>query len=183
MAITAASELITYGADMDGDFLAVHVPQARKVLEQLEPGKKYVVEIKPYRKKRSLDANAMYWKILSDFAIKLRISNSFAHNMMLRRYGQVERYDDELVYVFLPDTEEAERKADEAETYHLKPTSQTKQGKDGSYRAYMLLRGSKTYDTSEFSRLLTGLIDECKEIGLDVLTERERELLYGVERN
>jgi hypothetical protein len=73
----------------------------------------------------------------------------------------------------LPDTDETERKALEAETYHIKPTSQTRDGKDGvTYRAYMLMRGSSTYNTEEFSRLLDGLLDACRSAGVHVLTGR-----------
>ena len=175
--ISLQSDSFGWTDGADGLKLTVRTPQAKVIAERVQNGKQYTVEIKEYRQKRSLDQNAMYWSVLTTFAKDLGISNNYAHNMMLRRYGQLERYGEELVYVFLPDTEEAAKKAEEAETYHLKPTSSTKQGKDGTYRAYMLLRGSKTYDTAEFKRLLDGLLDECKQMGLDVLTEQERALL------
>lgn len=169
-----------WSADAAGMSLLVRTPQARQIVDAVKQGKTYTVAIKEYRKKRSLDQNAMYWSVLTSFAEVLNISNARAHNLLLRRYGQLERYDDRPVYVVLPDTEDAETKADEAETYHLKPTSQVKQGKDGkAYRTWMLLRGSSTYDTKEMTRLLDGLLDECKEMGIAVMTEREASLLNG----
>jgi len=96
---------------------------------------------------------------------------------MLRRYGQPERVNGDLVYVMLPDTEEAAAKANEAETYHLKLTSFTKEKNGTVTRAWVLLRGSHDYNTKEFSRLLDGVISECRECGIDVLTAREKELL------
>lgn len=132
------------------------------------------VSIKKHRTKRGLTQNGLYWATLAQLAHKLDVSNAYMHNIMIRRYGQPERFEDQVVYMFLPDTEEAENKALEAETYHLKPTSQMKTGKDGiTYRAYMLMRGSSTYNTEEFSRLLDGLLSECKEMGIHVMTGRE----------
>ena len=178
--ISCQTDSFSWNADAAGLNLLVRTPQARQIVDACKEGKTYTVEIKEYRKKRSLNQNALYWQILTQFAEALNMSNARAHNLMLRRYGQLERYGDKLVYIVLPDTEDAEKKADEAESYHLKPTSQVKEGKDGiSYRTYLLIRGSSTYDTKEMTRLLDGLLDECKQAELEVLTPRERELLYG----
>ena len=172
------TESIGWSADSAGEKLTVSTPFARSIAATCEPGKKYTVDIKPYRPKRSLDANALYWSMLTKFATAIDLSTPEAHNMMLRRYGQYEKYGDQFVYVVLPDTDEAAKKADFAETYHLKPTSQVKEGKDGqNYRTYMLLRGSSTYDTKEMSRLIDGLYSECREVGLDVIPDKERGLL------
>lgn len=178
--LTLQTDAIGWVADANGESLTLRTRRAREIAAAVEPGKTYTVDIKQYRKKRSLDSNALYWSVLTQLAKAAGISNPAAHNIMLRRYGQIERYGEQNVYVVLPDTPEAEEKADNAETYHLKPTSQVKEGKDGkTYRTYMLLRGSSTYDSAEMSRLIDGLLDECKQMGLDVLTEQERTLLNG----
>ena len=158
--------------DEGGYFLKIRTSLARQITEAIKAGIMYVVEIKRHRKRRSLDQNAMYWSILGQIAKALGISNSKAHNLMLRRYGQLERYGDQSVYVVLPDTEEAAEQADEAESYHVRPTSQVKAGKDGqNYRTYILLRGSSTYDTAEMTRLIDGAMDEAKHMGLELLWE------------
>lgn len=178
--ISCQTDSLTWSADAAGMSLSLRTPLARQIVDAVKQGKTYTVEIKEYRKKRSLNQNDMYWSVLTSFAEVLNISNARAHNLLLRRYGQLERYEDKPVYVVLPDTEEAEKRADEAESYHLKPTSQVKEGKDGQmYRTYMLLRGSSTYNTKEMTRLLEGLLDECKEMGIAVMTEREASLLNG----
>lgn len=172
------TDSFAWSADAAGMSLSLRTPKARMIAETVKPGKTYAVEIKEYRKKRSLDQNALYWKCLTEFARALGMSNSEAHNRMLRAYGQMERYEEKPVYVVLPDTDEAEQKALDAETYHVKPTSQVKQGNDGmSYRTYMLLRGSSTYNTQEMTRLIDGLLSECREAEIDVLTDSERALL------
>lgn len=132
------------------------------------------IAITKARKKRGLDANAYYWKLVGDLARRLDISNASCHNLLLRRYGVLEEIDDQCVYLVLPDTEEAERRVDESETLHLKPTSQVKEGKDGkAYRTYLLLRGSSGYTTQEMSRLISGLRDECHHLGIPYETPDE----------
>lgn len=134
-------------------------------------GKDVKISIELWRGKRSLDQNALYWMNLTRLARAVGTTNQEMHNIMLRRYGQVESFGDQIVYVFIPDTPEAEHQADMAETYHVKPTSNTKDGKDGiRYRAYILLRGSSTYNSAEMADLINGLESECKEAGVEFLS-------------
>lgn len=137
---------------------------------------KLSIKATKYREKRSLDANAYYWQLLSKVAEKLPSSKPSAHNLMLRKYGQIFIIDSKAVYLVLPDTEEAERTAEEAETYHIKPTSQVKEGKDGKmYRTYIMLRGSSDYDTKEMSMLIEGLVSDAKDLGIETMTGEEIE--------
>ena len=134
------------------------------------------VEIKRWRKKRSLDANNYYWQLITKLAENMNQSKDYMHNYILRRYGQIEVIDGKAVYIVIPDTDEAEKKVDEAQTYHLKPTEQVKPGKGGLlYRTYMMLRGSSDYNTREMSHLIDGLVSECREAGIETLPPSELE--------
>ena len=138
--------------------------------------KDLTVVMKEYKENRSLNANRFYWDFLTQLADKMNVSNPFMHNQLLRRYGQLEIVDDEMVYLVLPDTDEGAKKADEAETFHIKPTSETRLGKDGKmYRTYIMLRGSRSFNTKEMSRLINGLVDECKQVGIDTTSMEEFE--------
>lgn len=138
------------------------------------------VEIKKRRKKRSLDANAYYWKLASEVADALHVSKSYIHNYLLRKYGQIEIIDGQGVYIVLPDTESAQKSVDEAQTYHLMPTSQVKEGKGGiMYRTYMMLKGSSEYDSKEMSCLIEGLIGECREMGIETIPPEELERMMA----
>ena len=139
------------------------------------------VRIVAFRKKRSLDANAYYWQLLSKTAEVMGMSKPYAHNYFLRRYGQIEIFDGKAVYVVIPDTEESEKRVFEAETYHLKPTSQVKEGNDGRmYRTYMMLKGSSSYDTKEMSKLIDGLVTEAGENGIETLPPEELERMKAM---
>lgn len=146
----------------------------RAEYERLKDCEKLSISIKKYRKRRSLDANAYYWQLLTKLSETLHVSKPYLHNDMLRKYGQAEYYGDKQVYITIPDTEEAQNKADEDEYTHLKPTSQIRIGKDGvAYRTYKLLRGSHSYNTKEMSVLIDGLVSECKENGIETLPPEE----------
>lgn len=137
-------------------------------------------DIKEHKAKRSLNQNSYYWALLAKVAEKSSISRNRCHNEMLASYGQDEYVDDRLVYVTIPDNEKAEREAMEAETYHLRPTSSVMDGNDGIlYRVWVMLRGSHTYNTAEMRRLLEGMIDEAKQLGIETLPEEELEMLYA----
>ena len=144
--------------------------------DTLRKSEKLVFSVKEYKKKRSLDANAYYWLLVTKLARVLNLSKPHLHNLLLRRYGQPEIIDGQMVFLVLPDSESGTRKADEAETYHIRPTSQVKTGVDGKmYRTYVMLRGSSTYNTAEMSELIDGLVSECREQGLETLPADELE--------
>jgi hypothetical protein len=150
-------------------------PQAlQEIINGLKGAESLSVKIGKFRKKRSLDANAYYWLLVGKLAKALKISIPYCHNLMLRRYGTLEEFDGRPVYIIIQDTDEASEKADEAETYHIKPTAQVKEGNDGlMYRTYLLLKGSHDYDTAEMSDLIEGLVDECKNVGIETATPDE----------
>ena len=153
---------------------------ASQIIRWLTTQKQDVVwEVTKRKKKRSLDANGYYWKLVSEIADKLRVSKNEVHNILLRRYGQAEGIDGRLVTVYIPDTEKAAKQALMAEDYHIKPTSYVQAGSKGqTFRAYILLRGSRTYNTKEMSVLIEGTIQEAEQMGIHTLTPKELER-YG----
>ena len=163
--------------DTTGAWVSFQVPspfEARGICERMTKGETYTAEIKKASKKRSLDANSYYWTLVDKLSKALEISMSHCHNLMLRRYGTFKLFGGQVMYAVIPDTDEASREADEAEECHIKPTSEVREGKDGlMYRTYILLKGSHEYNTAEFSRLVKGIIDECKQVGIETATPEE----------
>ena len=146
------------------------------------------VIVKKKTKKRSLDSNAYYWRLVAKLAEINDITKPCQHNMLLRDYGQIQTLDGQLLRIPIPDTEIAENEALEASTYHIKPTSDVRVGKDGvTYRTYFMLKGSSEYDTKEMFELIKGLIMECRQVGMsegEIMSPREKaqfEERYGVD--
>lgn len=148
---------------------------------QIFSGKDIDVKLKQHREKRSLDANAYYWCLLTKLAKIHGWSNAEAHNRMLRDYGQYERVEGQLIAVPLPDTDQTEREVLSKMEYHLALSPKVTIMKGEAKRVYLLLRGSSTYNTEEMARLIGGLIEECRYSGIpdsEIMTPFEKQKLY-----
>ena len=162
--------------------LQVELNENAQEAMELIKHEKLDIRLKQHRDKRSLDANAYYWVLLTKLAKVHGWANSEAHNRMLRRYGQIERVDGNLIAVYLPDTKETERDVLNKVEYHLSPLRKTAVTKYGEIkRIYILLRGSSTYDTEEMAHLISGLIQDCRESGIpdsEIMTPFEKQKLF-----
>ena len=115
-----------------------------------------------HKEKRSLNANALYHKMVNQIAKALKISNAAAHNQLLRKYGAHQIIEGEEVWIALPDNDETLRTVEEDEYNHFQPTMR----KTGSRRWYILLKPSHEFDKAEMSRLIDGAADELRQMGL-----------------
>lgn len=127
------------------------------------------IDVKPYRQKRSLNANAYFHLLVGRIAGVRNVSHTEVHNWMIRDYGQI---DTDMNVLIMRD----DIPWDRLDTIHLKPTSGTRVLDDGKlYRVYYVMRGSHTYDTKEMSILIDGVVNEAKELGIETLTPDELE--------
>ena len=125
-------------------------------------------EIKEKKSKRSLTANAYYWSLLNQLASVMRTSSEEVHFLMLQRYGQYE------VISVLSDID-----IHGYFKYYKEIGHGTVDGKD--FCNYKIYKGSSEMDSKEFSVLLDGLISECEEVGIPVLTPDEVAKLRFIE--
>lgn len=136
-----------------------------------------VWDLTEHKERRSLSQNAYYWKLAGEVvkkSIRFGTNINEIHNRNLRELGLREYINDQPLCIYIPDTEEAEKTALNAESYHIKPTSQTKAGKDGTmFRCYVMLRGSHTFNTDEMSALVDLMVQEAVAVGVEVITPRE----------
>ena len=134
--------------------------------EIIKNGKKLSVEIKQHRIRRSLDANAMLWVMLDKMAQALRTIKDEIYLQMLDRYGVFTHI------VVKPEV--VERVKQEWRTVR-ELGEIIVNGKTGiQLQCYF---GSSTYNTKEFSVLLDGVINEAKELGIDTMSDAEKESL------
>lgn len=142
-------------------------------------------DLTEHKERRSMSQNSYYWTLAGKVSVKTAkfgANINEIHNRNLRELGLLERVNDELVCVYIPDTDEAEKQAVNAENYHIKPTSQTRQGKDGQmFRCYVMLRGSHTFSVAEMSALVDLMVQEAKAVGVETMTPQELEHLRALE--
>lgn len=141
----------------------------------------YELEIKRWREKRSLDANSYYHVLIGKIADRMDMSKAEVKNMTLARYGQLEIMNGKAVFLIVPEEVEVEK----WEELHLRSTSQTKILNGVTYRVYMQVRGSHTYNTAEMATLINGTLSEGRYVGLtdaELMSTKEKEMLekqYG----
>ena len=139
----------------------------------LDQPKDMIFEISERRKKRSLSANAYFHVLCQKVAEKTSQSLTEVKNQCIADYGQI---DKELGTVILRDEIDWRKLTH----LHLHPTTATRVLDDERlYRVYYIMRGSHTYDTGEMSRLIEGIVQEAKAVGVETLTPRELEQMIG----
>lgn len=136
----------------------------------IERGKELTVEIKQYRNRRSLDANAYLWVLCQKIAESIGQTADNVYRAFIRRVGQWE---------MLPIKSEAVDRwlevwggkgigwfAEVAYTSKLE-----------GYTTIKSYYGSSVYDTREMSILIDEIVTECKELGIETMTPAEIESL------
>lgn len=121
------------------------------------------------RNKRSLNANAYFHVLCQKVAEMTSQSLTEVKNQTIAEYGQI---DTEMGSLILRDDIDWRQ----LQTIHLHPTSATKILDDNRlYRVYLVMRGSHTYDTREMAKLIDGIVQEAKAVGVETLPPAELE--------
>ena len=114
--------------------------------------KLYTLTVKEHRNKRSLDANQKMWARINEMSTMIKLTpeeiNEFAADWC---NGHIGRMVEDMGPC---------RKRD-LRGYH-------------NLRCY---KGSSEYDTQTFSRLLELVMQDCRQLGIETMSERERSLL------
>lgn len=136
-----------------------------ELIEKLKD-EKLTIDIKKFRKKRSLNANGLLWHCLDEIAKALNTDKWDVYLMMLKRYG-VFTYG-----VF------KESKVEQVKAMWRESEVVGEIDVNGEKGVQMLLYfGSSTYDSKEFARLLDGVISEMEEMGLQTPAAEEAQML------
>ena len=152
--------------DGDGTWLKLCVlpadaQKARKsVLRQRECV--YTADLKEYREKRSLDANAYFWRLLDELAISLGEPKEDLYLRYVKECGPFRDFT---------------LSEEEAGTFRTAwsmlgtgwPTEQVDYAEDGDRLVIRAYYGSSTYNTKQMSRLIDSVVADCKAVGIETL--------------
>lgn len=134
--------------------------------DELHEKDKITIELKPYREKRSRDANAYFWKLCGDLAAKLRIPKEDIYREYVREIGG--NY-----YTTCLKEDEVQAACDcwarngIGWIYDILPS------KLNGCKIALLYYGSSEYDTAQMSRLIDMVVYDCKEQGIETATPDE----------
>lgn len=148
--------------EIDGDF--------RDDFDRLRE-KPVSVEVKAYRRKRSLDANAYAWTLIE----KIAIASSQPHAQVYKDdvYRQAIRSINGVSETVCVPTASAERLCRGWCSHGRGWQTEQFSSKIANCTNVTLYFGSSVYDTEQMSRLIDYLVDEAKGLGIETATPDE----------
>lgn len=139
--------------ELDGDF--------RNQYDKLKDGD-VEVTIEQYSESRTLKANSYLWALVTKIANVLRESKDAIYLDMLRAYGQGG-------VVSIQEKDETRF----LRAYRYREYLGESENKGKLFKHYRFWIGSSEYSRNEFAILLDGVIQEAKNLGIEVRPEEE----------
>lgn len=164
----------------DGVWLCLKVndaAQARKFVMGKQD-RLYDAEIKQHREKRSLDANAYYWKLCGDLA---RAIGEKPEDIYLRHIKDIGNYS--ILCVQEKALVDFKQKWTSG---HLGRFIETRESKIPGCATVLAYYGSSDFDRAQMSRLIDNLIQDCEAVGVETLPPDKVDLLkedWDAQRN
>lgn len=138
-------------------------------LDEIKNLDKLSIEVKKYRKKRSLDANAYCWVLINKLAKKLNLKPIEVYKKAIYEVGVRE--------IVPVKNEAAERYKEIWKNNGLGWICETMPSKLDGYTNVIAWYGSSVYDSKEMSRLVDSIVEECKLQNIETMTPAELERL------
>ena len=136
-----------------------------KILK-LDLNKLYDFDIKEHRDKRSKNANAYSWVLISKIAEALHSDKDTIYLQELQKYG---------VFTHIIVKPSAIDKFKNEWRYVEDLGNVSINGNTGNQlKCYF---GSSNYDTKEMARFIDGIVEDCKDLNIETMTPQEIELL------
>lgn len=136
------------------------------LVDEMRDKDKLSVEIKPWRERRSLDANAYFFVLADKLATKLGTTKVEIYREFIKDVGA----NNEVVCV---KNSAVERLCYAWERNGLGWLTETFPSKIDGCTNVVLYYGSSTYDTAQMSRLINLVVEACKEQGIETMTPAE----------
>jgi hypothetical protein len=144
---------------------------ALKMVDELHD-EKVTIKIGKFKKKRSLDANAYCWVLISKLAEKLKIPKTDIYRQAIKEIGG----NCDTVCV---QDKAVKSLCDGWERNGLGWQTETTPSKIDGCTNVVLYYGSSTYDGSQMSLLVNYILEECRLQGIEVKSKEEIDSLLG----
>ena len=173
-----ADEITFTEAKLEGGWLMVKptrkdMGKAMAIVRNMKQ-KLYTLTVKVFRKKRSLDSNAYAWVLIGKLADAMRIPPTVVYKNAIQNIAGN--------YEILPIRDEAVEKFKRVwEKQGLGwPCVDMGPSKIQGYRNLRAYYGSSTYDTRQMSMLIDSLIQDCKALDIETLSEEKLSAMMEV---
>ena len=141
--------------------------EPKEAINDIQSCEKLSITAKKYKEKRSLDANAYCWAIMTKIAnhTDIKSSKEEVYEEMLQKYGCL--YQDEDGYITVTVKAGVDMSKIEGHWKFYKS--------NGKFDSYLMIKGSSEYDSKEMAHFIDCVVQEAKELGIETLTPRELE--------
>lgn len=130
---------------------------------------KLSIDVKKYRNKRSLDANAYAWVLMQKIAEAINSDRWSVYIEMLQKYSRE--------FTFVICKENAIDKLKELYRTCIDLGEVNVNGMEG--HQMQVFFGSSTFDSKAMSVLIDGIVSECKELGIETMPPDEIERMLS----
>lgn len=157
--------------DMNGTQLLTLAIQGdfRPYVEEFD-GKDLKAEIKPFKAKRSLNANGYAFVLMDKLAEKLNVSLEDVYKNAIKHIGGVST-------IVCCQNRAVEDFRKGWEKNGLGWQTEILDSKIDGCTNIICYYGSSTYDTAQMSRLIDNIVQDCKAVGIETMTHAELERL------
>lgn len=135
----------------------------KQMVDDLKGKEKLSIEVKPYRERRSLDANAYFFVLADKLAEKTGVPKETIYREAVKNVGGVS----EVVCV---KNSAVERLCEAWRRNGLGWQVDTIPSKIEGCTNVVLYYGSSTYNTEQMSRLIDNIVQDCKAVGIETMT-------------
>jgi hypothetical protein len=136
--------------------------------------KLYVLSVKEHRNKRSLDANQKMWALINEMSTMIKLTPEEIYQGYIPDVGNN-------FHVFPVRPEDINEFAVDWCHGHIgrmvEDMGPCRKRDLIGYHNLRCYKGSSEYDTQTFSRLLELVMQDCRQLGIETMSERERSLL------
>ena len=146
-----------------------------QIYDDLKATEKLSVKIGKFTKKRSLDANAYCWVLISKLAEKLKLPKADIYRSAIKEIGG----NSDTVCVM---DKAVQSLRDGWERNGVGWLTETMPSKIEGCTNVTLYYGSSTYETAQMSRLINIIVEECRQLGIETKSQEELDSLLGAWR-
>lgn len=143
----------------------------------LDKDKEYCLTVKEYKKKRSLNANSLYWKIADKLAEHLNKSKTEIYKAHVKEIGGVSD-------TFCMLDKAVDKFCEHWSSYGIGYQTDCTESKIEGCTNVIAYYGSSTYNSAQMSRLISLAMQDCEQYGIKTYSQEEVDRLvkeWGVE--
>lgn len=138
------------------------------IVEELKSEDKLNIELKKYRKHRSLDANAYFWKLLTELCELAEIDTIEEYKRRIKELGifrqfKIEKYNIK-TFEKMWTAQGIAWFCEIADTTYIGDTE---------FKIINAYYGSSSFNSKQMSRLIDGVVQDCKAYGIETKPQEE----------